>query len=147
MTQCAYLVSHWLERGSSFNWSITFLHASACVRLAPTGLPQLLPVVSQLLKKRNKIVDSRKQLGIGPGTFARALKPGARLSLSHNRSLPRFAIRVPRCPLCFLSLLVVAPPCHSWLSPLVVALTKKRETGKLLCGHSPARLSRFRAIT
>ena len=29
--------------------------------------------------------------------------------------------------LCFLSSLVVTPPCHAWLTPLVVALTAKPE--------------------
>jgi hypothetical protein len=36
------------------------------------------------------------------------------------------------CPTCFLSVLVVAPPCHPWLSPLVVTLTGEPKMGKIL---------------
>jgi hypothetical protein len=47
-------------------------------------------------------------------------------STTPHRLLPFFFV------FCFLSPLVVSPPYHPWLSPLLVALTGERETGKIL---------------
>ena len=40
---------------------------------------------------------------------------------------PSLARKISSCPRCFLSFLVVMPPCHAWLSSLLVALTEKAE--------------------
>jgi hypothetical protein len=51
----------------------------------------------------------------------------------------------------FLSCLVVIPPCHAWLSPLLVILTGSGKRRKILrdravMGYGPARFSRIQEV-
>ena len=54
--------------------------------------------------------------------------------VSKNRGLSDFFEKNRRW--CFLSCLVVTPPCHAWLSPLVVALTGSGKRRKILSGRT-----------
>ncbi len=65
--------------------------------------------------------------GRKPRNWSRFISPAKRAGLSLFFKEP---------PGCVLSCLVVTPPCHAWLSPLLVTLTGEREIEKICYQHS-----------